>query len=220
MIIWKEIDTVLLDMDGTLLDLHFDNYFWKEYLPQKWGERNNLDIDTAKEALMPGFYQWAGTLAWYDLDHWSDHLGMDILTLKADLGHMIKERPAALEFLQFLIDSGKQIALVTNAHQGLIDMKFNCTKLGDYFDDVFCSHAFGFPKEDVQFWEAFRLQYSFDPSRTLFIDDNISVLHSAQKYGIQYLLSIAKPDSTKPNQEQDDFPAIESFMDLISLSEK
>jgi putative hydrolase of the HAD superfamily len=64
MIIWKEIDTVLLDMDGTLLDLHFDNYFWKEYLPQKWGELNNLDIDTAKKALMPGFYKWAGTLAW------------------------------------------------------------------------------------------------------------------------------------------------------------
>ena len=27
MLAWDEIDTVLLDMDGTLLDLHFDNHF-------------------------------------------------------------------------------------------------------------------------------------------------------------------------------------------------
>ena len=26
MINWQQIDTVFLDMDGTLLDLHFDNY--------------------------------------------------------------------------------------------------------------------------------------------------------------------------------------------------
>lgn len=35
MIAWKEIDTVLLDMDGTLLDLNFDNHFWKEFVPLK-----------------------------------------------------------------------------------------------------------------------------------------------------------------------------------------
>jgi len=30
---WSEIDTILLDMDGTLLDLNFDLHFWMEYLP-------------------------------------------------------------------------------------------------------------------------------------------------------------------------------------------
>jgi 5'-nucleotidase len=206
-------------MDGTLLDLHFDNYFWHEYLPQKWGEKNNLAIDAAKQALMPGFYQWAGTLTWYCLDHWSDQLDMDILTLKADLGHMIRERPAALEFLQYLSDIGKQKALVTNAHEGLIEMKFRCTTIGDYFDHVFCSHQFGFPKEDVQFWERLQESFPFDPARTLLVDDNINVLHSAQKYGISHLLSIAQPDSKKPAREETDFPAIASFVDLMVRGE-
>ena len=31
-IAWREVDTVLLDMDGTLLDLAFDNYFWQTFL--------------------------------------------------------------------------------------------------------------------------------------------------------------------------------------------
>lgn len=33
---WKTIDTVLLDMDGTLLDLHFDNHFWLSLVPQEF----------------------------------------------------------------------------------------------------------------------------------------------------------------------------------------
>lgn len=38
MLAWQEIDTVLLDMDGTLIDLHFDNYFWQRLVPERWGQ--------------------------------------------------------------------------------------------------------------------------------------------------------------------------------------
>lgn len=33
-IAWQEVDTVLLDMDGTLTDLAFDNYFWQTLVPE------------------------------------------------------------------------------------------------------------------------------------------------------------------------------------------
>ena len=39
---WSDIDTVLLDMDGTLLDLHFDNHFWLEHLPQRYAELHGV----------------------------------------------------------------------------------------------------------------------------------------------------------------------------------
>ena len=30
---WSRIDHVLLDLDGTLLDLDFDNHFWQTLVP-------------------------------------------------------------------------------------------------------------------------------------------------------------------------------------------
>ncbi|NLD01354.1 MAG: haloacid dehalogenase, partial [Gammaproteobacteria bacterium] len=50
---WAHIDTVLLDMDGTLLDLHFDNFFWLKYLPQCYAEKNNLSLAQADAYLTP-----------------------------------------------------------------------------------------------------------------------------------------------------------------------
>ena len=32
---WSCIEVVCLDMDGTVLDLHFDNLFWLEVLPRR-----------------------------------------------------------------------------------------------------------------------------------------------------------------------------------------
>jgi len=214
MIIWNEIDTVLLDMDGTLLDLNFDNYFWHDYLPLKWGELRGIDAESAKRQLMPRFINTAGTLSWYCLDFWSEQLGIDILVLKSDIGHLIKERPHALSFLQFLKSMNKQKSLVTNAHQSLIDMKFKRTQIGSHFDNVFCAHQFGHPKESLEFWKNLQESFPFNPSNTLLIDDNIDVLRTAGEYGIQHLFTIAQPDSCKPARECDEFIAIKSFAEF------
>ncbi len=217
MIIWNQIDTVLLDMDGTLLDLHFDNYFWTEYLPLKWGEIHGLDKDMAKARLLTQLEDKVGTLSWYCLDFWSRQLGVDILEMKEDIRHLIRERPQTLEFLEFLGRIGKQKALVTNAHEDLIVMKFDSTSIGQHFDHVFCAHHFGYPKEDVRFWDELRSVFPFNPETTLLIDDNLSVLRSAQTYGIRHLLTIAQPDSRHPKREDmGEFRAIESFIDLSS----
>lgn len=202
-------------MDGTLLDLHFDNFFWTDYLPRKWGESQGLDPDSARQQLHKTLEGKAGTLSWYCLDYWSAQLGIDILTLKEDIRHLIRERPHTLEFLEFLGRIGKQKALVTNAHEDLIVMKFEATAIGTHFEHVFCAHHFGYPKEDVRFWTELRAVFPFNPETTLLIDDNLSVLRSAREYGIRHLLTIAQPDSRHPRREDaGEFRAIESFQDL------
>lgn len=215
MIDWHDIDTVLLDMDGTLLDLHFDNYFWMEYLPMVWGSKNGHDRDTAKSILMPRIMQRQGTLSWYCLDFWSRNLALDIKALNRELRHLIAARPDTEQFLQQLRKLAKPCVLVTNSHQDLLALKLERTGIGPYFDAVFSAHGFGAAKEEAAFWQQLQNAFPYDPARTLLIDDNTSVLDTARRSGIRYLLTISQPDSQSPPRCDLPYPAVDSFATLF-----
>jgi len=89
MIDWDDIHDVLLDMDGTLLDLHFDNHFWQEVLPRHYARGRGLDVVTAKTVLDPIFRRREGSLNWYCLDYWTRELNIDIATLKQEAAHTL-----------------------------------------------------------------------------------------------------------------------------------
>ena len=214
MINWNEIETVLLDMDGTLLDLHFDHYFWQTQLPQEWGELNGVDLATAKAEMQPIFQNIEATLPWYCLDYWSEQLKMDVFEIKNGIEHLIKIRPHVEVFLEYLRETNKKIVLVTNSHKKFIDLKMELTELEPYFQHIFDAHSFGVPKENLVFWQILGEQLSFDEESTLLIDDNLSVLRSAQSHGIRHLLAIAKPNSQAPIMHTAEFEAVSSFKSL------
>lgn len=211
---WNAIKTVLLDMDGTLLDLHFDNYFWQEYLPEHWGRLNDMSPAKAKAQLKIWYEQEEGSLSWYCLDFWTKRLNFDVLKLKADVEHLINYRPHAKAFLEKLSVSGYSVIMVTNAHQDLIKMKAEKTNIDEYFEHVISSHAIGHAKEEQSFWQKLQLEIPFDREATLLIDDNLTVLRAARQFGLKNLLTIAKPDSRNPEQDTAEFDAIESFLEL------
>ena len=216
MIQWKEVDTVLLDMDGTLLDLHFDNFFWQDYLPKKWGERHLLDHESAKLRLVPRFRDKVGTLSWYCVDYWSENLNLDVMELKSDIEHLIQLRPHSESLLKFLKGINIHTVMVTNAHEKLIDMKMKKTHIDKYFSRIFCAHHLGAPKEDIGFWQRLSEELEFLPDRTVFIDDNLAVLRTAREFGIRHLFTIEQPDSCLPRRRISEFPAIESFEQLLN----
>jgi HAD superfamily hydrolase (TIGR01509 family) len=215
MINWKEIDTVFLDMDGTLLDLRFDNHFWKEFVPLKFAEKEGLSIEHAKAHLIPRFKSKEGTLDWYCLDYWSDALQLDIAGLKAELAELIAVLPHANEFLEKIKQSSQRVLLVTNAHRDSLDLKMEKTGLQPFFDGLVSSHDFGLPKEHADFWHRLQRKHPFEKHNTLLIDDSLAVLNSARDYGIAHLVSISRPDSGLPKKEIVEFPAIEDFRELM-----
>jgi putative hydrolase of the HAD superfamily len=212
---WNDVDTVLFDMDGTLLDLHYDNYFWHEYLPARWGALHGLGADAARAALLPRLAERKGTLSWYCLDYWSAELGVDIMELKAGIEHLIRLRPDAEELLQHVRALGKRRMLVTNAHQKLLDVKLRRTGIGVHFDVIVSAHGLGAPKEDLAFWHALQARAAFDPDRTLLLDDNVDVLRAAARYGVRHLLAIEQPDSRAPPQPAPGFQSVASFSALL-----
>lgn len=215
MIIWDSINTVFLDMDGTLLDLHYDNHFWQEYVPKCYAEKHGLGFEEARELLFSHYQSAEGTLDWYCVDYWSKQLNMDIPALKAEVQHLIAIFPGVERFLQTMKDMNKDICLLTNAHEKSLFLKMNKTRLKSYFDFMITSHELGHAKEDIRFWQALETRRDFTKESSVFFDDSLAVLDSAKAYGIKHLYTIRKPDSKKPEKESSDYLAIDSFLDVL-----
>ena len=216
MIDWKKIDTVLLDMDGTLLDLNFDNHFWKEFVPLKFAQQQGISKALAKQQLEPRFKSMEGKLEWYCLDYWSQVLQLDIAGLKAEVSGLIAVLPHVTEFLEKLQQSPQKVLLVTNAHRDSLGLKMEKTCLQPFFDGIISSHDFGVPKEHAGFWSLLQQQQSFDKRTTLLIDDSLAVLNSARLFGIAHLITVSKPDSKQPKKHVTGYPSIEDFRELMT----
>jgi len=214
---WNAVDTVLLDMDGTLLDLYFDNHFWLEHVPRRYAEHHATTEERARAHLQAVFAEQHGTLNWYCLDYWSRELQLDIAGLKREIQHLIRVRPHVDEFLQRLHASPREVWLVTNAHRDSLDLKLERTGIGRWFDRVICSHDLRAPKEHTVFWQRLQDTHPFAPGRSLLIDDNASVLKSAHQFGIAHLLTLLQPDSRQLRREATEYPGILHFDEIMPI---
>ncbi len=212
---WQEITWVLLDMDGTLLDKHFDDYFWETLVPQEYARRQALPLPEARRLVFASYKRQEGTLNWTDIDFWSRELELDIPALKEGIRHLIEVHPDTEDFLRFLQGKGKKVALVTNAHTKTLALKMDHTGLLGYFDEVISSFDLGVPKEEVRFWEILQRQLGFDPEGALLVDDNAEALAAARTFGIKYPYFKAKSSSRQEAESHPDFPSIESFHELM-----
>ena len=214
---WADIDTVLLDMDGTLIDLRFDNYLWNVAVPERYAEHEKIDRGRAIELLYRDMLASKATLDFYDLDYWTHKTGLDINALHTELKTLIRYRPGAPELAAAIRDAGKTAVLATNAHPRSIAVKHEVTGLLDHLDACYSAHELGAPKEDARYWHrlAQRLNDTYQPAHTLLIDDNDVVLAAAQRAGIGHLLCVAQPDSTGAPRTDLPFKAVYDFAEIM-----
>lgn len=212
---WAAIDTVLLDLDGTLLDLAFDNHFWRECVPAAWAQARAIALEEARALLAPRFRACEGTLDWYCIDHWSRELQLDIAALKHAEAQRIRWLPGAREFLRRVRTLGKRLVLVTNAHPTTLAIKDARTQVISCFDASFSSHSFGAPKEHASFWRELARAEPFDASRSLFVDDSPPVLRAARAAGIGTIYAVRRPDSSLAARLQQEFPAVDAIAELL-----
>ena len=215
MIDWRAIDTLLLDMDGTLLDLHFDNYFWREYLPVEYARHYGEEPEQVREYLFKLMDETYGTIDWYCLDFWTKKLGLDIVSLKREVDHLIDLRPSAKAFLEAAHRSHLKVYLITNAHHDALDLKLEKASISHYFDELISSHQFGYIKEQQEFWHTLTEHLNFDKSKALFIDDSRAVLDSAKTFGIGHILEVSMPDSKAPARDSSPYPLLHDFSDIM-----
>lgn len=216
MLDWSAIDTVLLDMDGTLLDLHFDNYFWLEHLPRCYASHHGCELVEAAQLLSAMSESLHGSLNWYCLDYWSTQTGLDIEALKLQVQHLICFRPGTVDFLAYLQQQGKEVLLVTNAHPKALRLKVQASGLDKHLSRFVSSHDLELAKENAGFWPRLREHANVNLSRCLFIDDSLNVLRRAHAEGMGHPLQILQPDTTLAPHPRSEFPGILHFDELMT----
>jgi len=208
-------DTLMFDMDGTLLDLAFDNYLWLQVVPREYSARHSIPEEQARKELYATMRDLQGKLDWYCLDHWSERLSLDIAAIHRRLNERIAYLPGAEDFLNRLRARGKRMLLVTNSHRTTLDIKDEVTGVTRYFDAIYTSHDIGYPKEEQPFWRHLREIEGFDMDGTLFVDDNLSVLDSAAAYGLGNLVAVSRPDTSEPVRDVDGYASVERVASLL-----
>jgi len=214
---WQQISWVLLDMDGTLLDLCFDDTLWRDALPIAYAKHAQIDLDVAKKKVAELADASYGTLNWYCIDFWSTELGFDIRPTKQTLAHLIGFRRGALAFLKWLKHQNKHVVLATNAHPDSIALKDTRTDLSRWVDQVMHAHEANAPKEEPAYWHWLQQKTNFVASQTLFIDDNDHILDAATREGIAHCVGVKTPNTTAPAKASR-YPAFDHFQELYPPS--
>ncbi|HKY72170.1 MAG TPA: HAD family hydrolase [Nitrospira sp.] len=213
---WDRIADVLLDMDGTLLDRHFDNFFFEEELPRRYAAMHRLSFETSRERLMAMYRSVEGELAWTDLDYWSARVGIDVVAMHRELQHMIGFLPGAEHFLKAVRARGKRIIVVTNAHHTGVAVKSAKTGLDGYVDRIVDAFEVGYLKMRPEYWPACRKLVGFDPRHSLYVDDDESCLTAAKAYGIAEVIHSAKSSSQLPPIPSATFASIDHLPLLLN----
>ena len=212
---WSTIDTVLLDLDGTLLDQAYDNHIWRDLIPQRYAAARGLDQKTAYDQIAHMFAGRSGTLDWYDIAYWTRTLGVDVGALHREVRTQVAWLPGAKEFLVRVRDMGKRLVLLTNSHPVALAVKHEQTGVLDYLDAAASSQEFSAPKEQPPFWEAARARFGFDPARSLFADDNAKMLEAARHAGGRWVYGVRHWDTKGSRREHLDHPAVDAVADLL-----
>lgn len=212
---WRDIDTVLLDLDGTLLDQAYDNHIWRDLVPQRYAVARSMELDAAYAEIARLFAARSGTLDWYSIDYWSHTLGIDIGALHREVRSHVAWLPGAREFLARLRAAGKRTVLLTNSHPVALEVKHHESGVLDHLDAAATSHEFGAPKEHARFWDAARARFGFDPGRSLFADDNAKMLSAARDAGVRWVYGVRHWDTKGSRREHIDHDAVDAVIDLL-----
>ncbi|MBE2898754.1 GMP/IMP nucleotidase [Pasteurellaceae bacterium 20609_3] len=212
---WAAIDTVIFDLDGTLIDLALDYEFWKTIVPQAYSATHAVADAAAEQLLSAHYARIEHSMQWYDVDYWADTLQLPIREMLHTHVQNIKVRSNTQKLLTALKRAGKQLMLLTDSHPYSLQEKLAQCDLAPFFDIMVSSHEFQHPKMTDALWRELIATYGIIPDRTLLIDDMQPVLDCARANGIGHTLAIRTPNSLAGEKHFDGHESISDFAQLL-----
>ena len=199
--IFKDIECLLIDMDGVILDNAYDNDFWQNQIPEVIADSKGIAFDDAKRLAIQIFNYKKNTKDWYDVDYWSNMLSIDIEAQKRSEKSFSKISlyDGVIDTLSALKNKTKMI-LITNAHRKTLNIKLEKYNLTPYFDEMVCAHELNYVKEDIQLWYMLRSKYRLDYEKTLLVEDTINNINVGLSAGISGAIYVGDEKFTVSDQ--------------------
>ncbi len=210
----KVIKNYLIDLDGVILDIKYDNFFWQKHIPKVYSNVHNLSYDDAKVITRQLFNFKRKTKDWYDIDYWSNMLSIDIKKEKEENIQLVSLINGSKGFLEELKRKGKSVYLITNAHRKTLKIKLKKYPIEGYFKEIICSHELGCIKEEIRFWHILKNKLGIEFKDTVLIEDTIENLQAASSAGLSNLIYIGQ--NTLADTDQVHSIQVKSLSDLSS----
>lgn len=217
---YSEKPTIIFDMDGTLLDLAYDDFIWNHQLPIRHAAMHGCTLEQSTESLFQFYQEHNHTLNWYSTRFWSSKVGVDTLALQHEFKHKVALRSGCIALLDYLKANGYACWIATNADCEGLKFKLEHTQIADYFDVIISSESIGYAKESIEFWQKLHALHPFQEKSAYFIDDTEKVLKGAEKFGIENLITIAQPSSKGNIRTESSYPILQDLTDLIVMLEQ
>ena len=202
---------ILSDLDGVILDQHYDRKFWQSWLPEHVANQTNQSIEKIQIEIQLKIDGQKGTLNWYDLNYWDDLLDVDCMEIIKEQEEKPSFLEGSLEALQELSTLKNPKHILTNGDPRLQEYKAEARNFLQFFDSIFYSMHAGYPKEKKEFWTLARHNLNLDFEDSIFIDDDFKVVTIAVKAGVKRVIWIT-PGKNRILQN-----GIETFSSLADL---
>ena len=164
-------------------------------MPIEVAKAKNVTFDDAKAEVVSMGKTLEGTLPWYELSHWEKFFNIDLIKPALENVSLINFLPGAEKTLKRLSKKDIKLILLTNCDSRLLNVKSDSVPFLQYVDACQSSTDLGFIKEDKDYWNLIFKKFKIDPSASIFLDDNKSIIKMAKNCGIESAYHVLEPTS-------------------------
>lgn len=177
---WQNIDAVIFDMDGTLVD---SMHYWVT-LPQDWFTARNLPVPDDLEVELGTLNLWqASTLLaeQYSPCGETTQQVYDEIQAKMDKHYAedIPMWPWVKGLLQFLKAAGKACCIATMTDRPQVETVLRTHGIGEFFDFVLTTPEVGIGKEQPDIFLQAAERFGCAPKRILVFEDSRTAIRTA-----------------------------------------